>query len=643
MSASTTRFYEFGPFRIDAERRLLLRDGEPVPLTPKVFDTLLLLVEHHGQVLEKEQMIAALWPDSFVEEGNLTYNISVIRKALGESPNERRYVITVPGRGYRFAADVHKGADDADVIVARYTRSTLVIHDQEPGPALESQAKDLPAAVVASTNRRKLILIGLALAALVLGAVAVYVLSHKGQPAGREMRAIAILPFVNSSPDPHADYLSDGITESLINSLSQLSQMKVMARTATFRYKGKEVDVQAIGRDLGVDGVITGRVTQQDDALIVQADLLNVADGSQVWGARYSRKLGDIFAVQEQIAKEIAGNLRSKLTGEDQQALSRRYTENFQAYQDYLLGWNDLRHGSRDNFASAISHFEKAIREEPSYALAYCALTEVYVSLIIRGYIDPGEGRRKAEEAARTALFLDPGLAEAHAALGETRVFFAPFDFNTGDRELRRAIELNPNLAVAHQLLAASLLEQGRLTEAIEAWQKARELDPLSAKVARLLAYSHLLKRDHSTAQEIFEQAQDLGPPFIILGEVEFYLQNGKLAEALVTLQKLRAKGIHDPLVITSEGMVYAAQGKRDEALRVINELEQLPGVGLSRAAWIARVYAVMNDKQRALDWLERGLQAGAIPYFHKDAPVWDTVRGEQRFQDLLRRMGIAQ
>jgi tetratricopeptide (TPR) repeat protein len=199
-------------------------------------------------------------------------------------------------------------------------------------------------------------------------------------------------------------------------------------------------------RLLQVDAIITGRVTQQGDTFIVQADLLSAADGSQVWGARYSRTLSDIFAVQEETARGIAEKLRLRLTGEERQALAKRYTGNIKAYQNYLLGWTYLQRRTRQDFFTAISYFEKAIGEEPNYALAHAALTEAYISLAIRGFIAPDEGRRKAEEAARTALFLDPNLAEAHAAIGETRIHFAPFDFSTGDHELRRAIELSPSL-----------------------------------------------------------------------------------------------------------------------------------------------------------------------------------------------------
>ncbi len=640
MRQTDFHFYEFGPFRMDATKRVLLRDGEIVPLAAKTFDMLLVLVEHQGEVLDKDHFMALLWPDSKVEEANLPQNISALRKALGESPNQRRYIVTIPGRGYRFAADVEKfSVENQNLLVEKYTRTTLVIQDevQEPEPL----PKALPPVSVSSRIRRRSVLIGFALLILLLIGVIAFLLIDKSQPANKEIHSLVILPFVNASDEPGTEYLSDGIAESLINSLSQLSKLKVIARTTAFRYKGKEAEAQAIGRDLRVDAIITGRVTLQGETLIVQADLLNAADGSQVWGARYSRKLSDVFAVQEQIAKEIAGNLQFKLTGEENLALSKRYTENFGAYQNYLLGWSYLQRRTGEDYFKAVSYFEKAIAEEPNYALAYAALTEVYVSLTIRGLIEPAEGRRKAEEKAKIALSLDPNLAEAHVAIGATHIFFAPFNFAAGDRELLRAIELSPNLAIAHLDLGASLQEQGRLDEALEILVRGREIDPLSPIIARLEAAVYLNKRNYARAFELLRQSKDLSPSFIIWSEVEIYLQNGKFNEAVAELEKAKLERKDDPFLIYSAGMIAAAQGKHAEAFRIIEDLKKLSGASLHRAMWIAMIYAALNKKELALEWLERGLQAEAISIFYKDAPVWDIVRRDPRFNNLLKRMGI--
>ena len=503
-----------------------------------------------------------------------------------------------------------------------------------------TEQRGFEARLVGEIKRHK---VGVVIAILTLASIAFYSLSGRSKPTSREIHSIAVLPFVSATVEPNEEYLSDGITESLINSLSQLSQLKVIARTTAFLYKGTEKDAHTIGHDLRVDAVITGRITKQSDTLIVQADLLSASDGSEVWGARYSRKLSDYFVVQEQIAQEIAENLQFKLTGEEKQALAKRYTANIKAYQNYLLGWTYLQRRTRPDFFTAISYLESAIGEQPNYALAYAALTDVYVSLTIRGFIGPDEGRRKAEEAARTALSLDPNLAQAHAAIGETRIHFAPFDFSTGDRELRHAIELSPSLAMAHFLLGNSLLEQGRLDEALREYLMARDLDPLSPITARLQAYGYLLERDYPGSLERFRQSYDLGPAFIIWPEVEAYIQNGNLSEAVARLEEEKKQRKDDPLIICSEGMLDAAQGKRAEALRIVERLQQMPVPALSQASWLARIYATMNEKEAALEWLERGLAAGGIVNFFKDAPVWDTIRDDRRFQEFLSRIGVQQ
>ena len=459
------------------------------------------------------------------------------------------------------------------------------------------------------------------------------------EPANAGINSLAILPFVNANDDPGAEYLSDGITESLINSLAQVSRLKVIARTTAFRYKGKDTDPQTLGRDLRVDAVITGRVTKQGDNLIVQADLLNTADGSQVWGDRFSRKISDVFAVQEQIAKELATSLRFKLSGKETRALAKRYTENIKAYQDYSMGWTHLQRRTGPDLFTAISYFEKAISEEPNYALAHAALTEAYASVTMRGLVEPLEGRRKLEESARKAIALDPNLPEAHVAMAEL-LLLPPYNFAAAEQEVRYAIELNPSMSQAYLVLGAALLEQGRLDEALEVWSKGREIDPLSAIIARLEAYTYLQKNDYPRAYELLKQSRALAPPFIVFSEAEVYTRNGKVQELLTELEKVKLDRSDDLYVIYSEG-VAAAQGSRVEALKTIKRLEQMSGSHHGGTLFIAMLYCALNEKERALGWLERGLEAGAITIFYKNDPVWDPIRNEPRFDNLIQRMAI--
>ena len=458
---------------------------------------------------------------------------------------------------------------------------------------------------------------------------------------GKAIDSVAVLPFVNANADPNIDYLADGIPESIINSLSQLPNLKVMSRSSVFQYKGKDTKPQAVAKDLKVEAVLTGRVSQRGDGLAISVELVNAADNSQIWGQQYNRKLADVFAVQEEIAKEISDKLRLKLTGAERQQLAKRPTENLKAFQYYTQGRLYTNRRTREDLLTAISYCEKAIQEDPNYALAYAGLSDAYMNLGVRGYIAPIEARRKTEETARKAIALDENLAEAHVVLSHAYSQFYPANFSLTDRELQRATELSPSLALAHQYLGFSFVRQGRLDEGLAEFLKARELDPLSPIITRGVATSYYLKRDYRRALELLRQANDLGPAFSTPFEIGMYIQNRLFNEALAELEKAEQERKNDPLLIYSTGMVYSAQGKREEALQIIKELEEMSGANLSQAHYIASVYAALNEKDSSLTWLERGLATGALGTFFKDEPFWDPFRGDPRFTDLLRRMGV--
>ena len=485
---------------------------------------------------------------------------------------------------------------------------------------------------------------------LILGASAFFLFhSLNTHPAAVESvsnpavleKSVAVLPFDNQNRDPDIDYLSDGITESIIHSLSQLSQLKVMARSTVFQYKGKEVDPRKVGHDLGVGAVVLGRLLQQGDNLTIRTELVNVSDGTELWGQQYNRKVSDVFAVQEEIAQEISEKLRLRLSGAERQQLAKRPTENLKAFQYYMQGRSSAQRRTREDLLTAISYYERAIKEDRNYALAYAGFADAYANLGAYGYIAPIDGTRKTKKAAREAVALDENLAEAHAALALANIAFAPSNFQLGDRELRRAIELSPSLALAHSYLAFSLVRQGRLDESLEEMLKARELDPLSPIIARQAAMPYHLKRDYPKALELLRQANELGPPFTTTWEIGVYIQNKLFNETLAELEKAKRERKDDPILIYDTGMIYAAQGKRAEALQIIKDLEGISGASSSQAHLIAKIYATLNEKELALSWLERGLATGAIGVFYKDDPVWDAIRSDPWFTDFVRRTGI--
>jgi len=517
-----------------------------------------------------------------------------------------------------------------DAGISRATSVTTVFNAQT---ALARTQK-----LASSKSRRAIVL---TMVGLIVIAFALLLYFYRARNNTTTIDSIAVLPFANSSTDPNTDFLSDGITESIISSLSQLSHLKVMARSTVFQYKGKDIDPRKVGHELGVRAVLMGRLIQQGDNLTIRTELVNVSDGTELWGQQYNRKVADVFAVQEEIAKEISEKLRLKLTSTEQQQLAKHPTENLKAFQCYMQGRAYVQRRTREDLLTAIRYFEKALEEDRNYALAYAGLADAYDNLGARSYIAPREGRLKAEEAARKALELDDNLAEAHAMLGEAYTDFAPYNFLLADRELHRAIELSPSLAMAHQHFGGSLVRQGRLDEGLQEYLKARELDPLSPIIARQESLPYYLKRDYTRALELLRRANELGPSLNVSWEIGPYIKGGSINEALTQLENAKRERKDDPLLIHFAGMVYAAQGNRAEALRIIKELEEMSGQNLDQALWIAKIWATMNEKEPALSWLERGLATEAIGPFYKDEPVWDPIRSDPRFADLLRRMGI--
>jgi TolB-like protein/Tfp pilus assembly protein PilF len=467
--------------------------------------------------------------------------------------------------------------------------------------------------------------------------------SSSASSAGLPEKSIAVLPFENQNRDPDTDYLCDGIPESIINSLSELPKLKVMSRNSVFHYKGKEADAQKVGKELKVQTLLTGRVRQRGDSLTIGVELINAQDNSQLWGQQYSRKLADVFAVQEEIAKEVSDKLRLKLTGTEKEQLAKRPTENLKAFQYYMQGRAAAQRRTNADLLASVSYYEKALQEDGKYALAYAGLADAYANLGYYGSIAPIEGRRKAEEAARKALELDDKLAEAHAALGLTYIGFAPSNFSIGDKELGHAIELSPNLAVAHYNLGLSFIRQGRLDEASAELMKARALDPLSSVIARAVVIPYYFKRDYGRAFELLRQANELGPALSATWEIGLFIRSGSIKEAFAEIEKAKDARRNDPLLIYSAGMAYAASGKQAEALQSIKELEAIAGSSLSTAHWIAKIYATLNDKEMAFSWLERGLATGALGVFYTDEPVWDPIRDDPRFAAVVAKMVVSE
>jgi len=618
MSAERKHFYVFAPFFLDPEERVLLRDGSPVPLGPKVLETLLVLVQNAGHVVEKDYVMKQVWPDAFVEEGNLNKNIFVLRKTLGQLDGGLEYIETVPRRGYRFVAPVKKMA-------------------REEGSSQQGE--------VHWVRRRRQYISALVAFVLSAACTAGWLLLRNRAP--RNIDSIAVLPFINASADPDTDYLSDGISEGIINSLSQVPNLRVMARSTVFRFRGKETDPQKVGHDLGVRAVLAGRLLQRGDTLVVQTELVDVDKGFQIWGEQYNRKLADTLAVQEDISQEISEKLRLRLTSVEKTRLAKRPTENIEAYQLYLKGryyWNKR---TEEGFRKAIGYFSEATEKDRNYALPYAGLADSYILLGEYALLPAKEAHAKAREAAMKALELDDTLGEAHTALADVKTDY-DWDWPGAEREFRRAIELNPGYATAHQWYGELLSALGRHEEALAEIKRALQLDPLSLIINDANGLILLRAGRDDLAIEQLGKTLEMDPNFALahfdLGQV--YLRKGRFAEAVAESQMASALSPDIAWYKGELGYAYARAGKSAEARKLLSELKSAQEEHSKRmyVSWydVAYIYAGLGEKDQAFACLEKAYeQHDARLVEAKVEVLFDSLRSDARFADLLRRIGL--
>jgi serine/threonine protein kinase/Tfp pilus assembly protein PilF len=464
---------------------------------------------------------------------------------------------------------------------------------------------------------------------------------------GETIDSVAVLPFVNASADPNTEYLSDGITESLINSLSQLPHLKVMSRDSAFMYKGKDTDARTVGQALGVRAVFKGRVMQRGDDLEISAELVDARDNSHIWGQQYSRKSADIFALQGELAKEMTSMLRMRLTGDDEKRISKSYTVNPEAYQDYLKGrywWNKT---TEQGYKKGIEYFQNAIAKDPTYALAYSGLADCYSLLASNGgFVPPKQSFPRAKDAAMKALAIDGTLAEAHTSLGYIQTMY-DWDWLGAEREFQRAIALNPSYAEAHYYYGLALRNMGRLEEAIAEIKRAAELDPFSLLINRGLGLAFYTARKYNQAIEQERKTLELDPNYInarrTLGMT--YVQKLMYKEAIAEFEKALVISPDNPYVLSELGYGFALSGRRVEAQKTLDRLNELAKQKYVPASYSVMIYAGLGEKDKALDWLEKSYQeryiVGDGTGDIKVDPVFDLLRSDLRFQDLLRRMNL--
>ncbi|MDQ3255142.1 MAG: tetratricopeptide repeat protein, partial [Acidobacteriota bacterium] len=463
--------------------------------------------------------------------------------------------------------------------------------------------------------------------------------------------SLAILPFryVSSDPqlmaNPDREYLSDGLTESIINNLSQLANLKVIARSSVFRYKGKDLDVQVIGRELNVRAVLVGQIKQEGDELRITVELMDVQGNRSLWGDTYQRKTADIQTVQNEIARNVSEKLRLKLTGADQTQLAKTYTENGEAYEAYLKGRYHWNKRTAEGFKKATDFFQEAIVKDPNYALAYTGLADCYTLRSDYGFLAPKEGYALAKGAVTLALKYDESLAEAHASLASIKAV-TDWDWQGAENEYRRAIELNPNYPTAHHWYAAHLLLQGRLDQALQEIKKAQQLDPLSLGINKDFAVILLYAGDYDKALEQCRKTLEIEPHFGAISTyiAQIYQLTQKHPEAIAELEKAHAAAPEDSEITYALGQAYALVGKKDEALKISNELNQPAKQNVFLPKEAAYLSALLGEKEQAVSILQKAAEDHYLPVAEiKTDPRFAELRKDARLVELLRKIGLSQ
>jgi len=478
-----------------------------------------------------------------------------------------------------------------------------------------------------------------ALAALVLAVVAAVAGFMYWGGRGQQIDSMAVLPFVNSSGNADTEYLTDGITETLINSLSQVSGLRVSARSLAFRYKGRDIDPQKAGHDLNVRAVITGRITVRGNLINVQSDLVDVRTGAQLWGGQYNRPLADILAIQDEIASDIFDKLRVRLTGDDKKRATKRYTDNAEAYQLYLRGRYYWNQGTIAGYKKAVEYFQQASTADPKYALAQAGLADSYLSLGSYWV----EAIPEAKVAALKALELDRSLAEAHVSLGHIKLWL-DWDWPTAEREFKQGIALNPNLALAHNQYAMYLAAMARLPDAIAEVKRAQELDALSPIVNTDLGWYLLYAGRGSAAVDQFRKTLELDADYLSArwGLGEAYVQQHLYAEAVEELKKAVSLSEGSPVALGHLGYAYGLQGAAGEARKTLAQLRALGERQYVPSSSVALVHLGLGDKAKALDLLEQAYQEHDFSMVFLDVVPWfNSLRAETRFKQLLDRMEL--
>ena len=625
MDADKRTVYEFGDFILESgQRRLLRRDScEPIALTAKAFDTLLHLIEHRGETLDKDTLLGAIWPGVVVEENSLTQNVSTLRQVLGETRAENRYIATVPRKGYRFVGEV--------------TERTA------PAAPAATAVTATPAGPVAADSNRSLRPLWMSAAALaVLVAIGTFLVQRgrDGHSASPAIHIVAVLPFKPLLPTERDESLELGMTESMIASLGAHAGLTIQPLSSVRRYGSIEQDPLAAGRALHAESVLDGSLQHHGERLRVSVRLLRVADGRQLWAHQFDGNVVGIFGVQEQISAKVAETLSARSGAANVPSRAMGGTKDSTAYLLYASGRYALARSTEPSLLLAIGYFEKAIERDPKFALAYVGLADCYMTLGVFGMRPPVETLPRARDAVLTALRIEPRLAGAYATLGQIKLQYDR-DWTGAEADFARAIALNPSLSEPHLHWGVLLGMRGELDRGLEELKQAEQLEPLLT-VAKTRAGSllYFARRYDEAIEQVTESlALDDRPGIAhaLLGRI--YLHTGRYDLALAEFAKIRGP---TPGSFGDVGQALALSGRRAEALAELDRVIKLSTQRYVPAGDIASIYAGLGDTENALVWLDRALQQRASTLgFLAQNPTFDGLHDDPRFAAIVDRVGL--
>jgi DNA-binding winged helix-turn-helix (wHTH) protein/TolB-like protein/Tfp pilus assembly protein PilF len=637
METLNTKNFRFAEFELDGIKRLLLRDGEPVSLNPKAFEVLLVMVESRGDVLTKDDLLDKVWPDQIIEEGNLKVHISALRKALGQSGNDNRFIVTVPGRGYTFVADLEDGPN-SEIVVESHSYSNIVIE--------EAEEISQPRLLAGTTRQHKRWLLA-ALASLMVTIVAAgYWLFLRSPSGSAAIKSVAVMPFVNDSGNVDLEYLSDGLTESLIGSLSRLPELSVKARTSIARYKGEEVNLQKVGSDLGVETILTGRMVQRGDDVVLYVEFVEPATEKVLWKADYHRPIKDIAALETDISRDVAKRLKTKLSGEEDAQIEKYQTDNSEAYQLYLRGAHFSSFGRMvaEKNSKGIEYLQQAIALDPNYAAAYVELGLAYIRLgDALGMSSSQDVFPKAREALTKALSIDDDISAAHRGLA---IYYLRYEWNwpASEREFQRAMELDPEDPDSYSEYAVYLVSVSRFDEALRMRETAKKLLPPSAGGSNGVGFVHYHARNYERSIECFKEALDFKPDFpptrVFLARS--YLAMGKYQEAIAEIEKAVNTSQRNIIPVAFLSYAYFKADRRGDADKLLGELEARAKKEYIPPWLFAMIHSGAGHKDRAFEYLEQA-RLERQPYLThlKVDPAFDNLRSDPRFGELVKKIGI--